>query len=71
MYWIECRPNEDIPYGLIYDGCQKDKDRNDHTPLMLWIENRPGEAIPQHLLLYEGYETDKDNYGRTPLMLWI
>lgn len=37
---------------------------------MLWIENRPGEPIPQNLR-YTAYTSDKDIHGNTPLMLWI
>ena len=55
---------------MLYPGCQRDKDKWDQTPLMIWIEHRQGEPIPQELF-YDGCQTNKDIHGRTPLMIWI
>ena len=55
---------------MYYDGWQTDKDNCDKTPLMLWIEERRGEAIPE-CLYYDDWQTDKDDIGRTPLLIWF
>ena len=47
MIWIEHRPGENIPKELHYPGYPTDKDKNDQTPLMLWIRYRYDETIPE------------------------
>ena len=44
--WIKHHCGENIPQELFYNGWQTDKDNDGRTPLMIWIEERPDEAIP-------------------------
>lgn len=71
MRWIECEyQREDIPECLFYDGYQIDKDDEDKTALMLWIQYHKNMNMPEKLF-YKNWWIDKDGYDRTPLMLWI
>ncbi len=49
MLWIEKRKGEPIPKELYYEGYKTDRDNEGRTPLMLWINWRYNEAIPQEL----------------------
>ena len=54
MLWIQYHyKHENIPEQLFYDGYQIDKNNDDKTSLMLWIEHRPNEDIPKKLY-YDG-----------------
>ena len=52
------------------DNYQTYKDEYGETPLMFWIRERQGEAIPE-CLYYDGGQTDRNHLGYTPLMMWI
>ena len=49
MLWIRNREGETIPQELFYEGWITDKNKNGNTALMIWVEWREDEAIPECL----------------------